>query len=63
LIAYYSGLAKEVSVKKGQAVESGKIIGVVDIVPSECSDDPHLHFAMKKNGKWASPLEIMGMLK
>jgi len=62
IIAYYSGLGKDVLVKKEQAVEADTVLGAVDMIPCESLDPPHIHFAMKKDGKWISPLHTMGMM-
>lgn len=56
----YCGLAKDVAVKADTVVKVGQIIGTVDEIPCEISLDPHLHFAMKIDGKWVDPLKTMG---
>jgi len=57
--AYYSGLDKDVTVKKGDRIEAGKQIGGIGKIPCEGSDPVHLHFAVKRGGKWVNPLELM----
>lgn len=59
IVTYYSGL-KDVSVKVGDKVKMGKVIGTVGEIPSEILDNSHLHFAATENGKWISPLELTG---
>ncbi len=62
LTSVYASLSKEVSVKAGQEVEAGEIIGTVGgTAHAEIKLDPHLHFAMKKNGKWVDPFDVMGV--
>ncbi|RGX56091.1 MULTISPECIES: TSUP family transporter [Anaerotruncus] len=56
----YCGLAKDVTVKQGDKVKVGQAIGVIGDIPCEISLDPHLHFAMKSDGKWVDPLKAMG---
>ncbi len=56
--AYYSGLG-QTSVKKGDKVKQGQQIGTIGIVPCESQDPPHLHLAMKKNGKFIDPLTVL----
>ena len=56
----YSSLADDVFVKKGQSVESGQSIGTVDnSTKIELAEDSHLHFAVKKDGKYVNPEEII----
>lgn len=56
----YSAL-EDISVKPGDSVKLGDIIGVVATVPSECNDENHLHIEALKDGKPVSPLEALGI--
>lgn len=56
--AYYCGLG-QTSVKKGASVKQGQQIGTLGVVPSESVDAPHLHLAMKKNGKYIDPASVL----
>lgn len=58
--SYYCGL-NDASVKAGDKVNAGKVIGTVGENPSECLDKSHLHFAIKSGDKWLSPLQAMGL--
>lgn len=61
LEVYYCGLAKELNVKAGQQVKQGEIIGKTsDTNVSEALQKPHLHLAVKENGKWIDPLSVVG---
>lgn len=60
ILASYCGLNKSPSVQKGDQVEAGKQIGVVDTIPSESVEAAHLHFAIEQNGVPISPLELTG---
>ena len=60
IIASYCGLNKSPSVQKGDRVEAGKQIGVVDTIPSESVEASHLHFAILQNDVPLSPLELTG---
>lgn len=52
----YSGLAEEVSVKIGDEVKAGDIIGALgETNLAEIDKDSHLHFAIKENGKFIDP--------
>ena len=52
----YFGLADDVAVSEGDPVNAGTIIGTVgESAECEISEQPHLHFAMKKNGSWTDP--------
>ena len=59
IMAFYCGLNTKPLVKTGEQVESGKQIGVIDTIPTECVEQPHLHFYMEKDGQPISPLEII----
>ncbi len=55
--SYYMGLAKNISVNKGQSVALGEVIGSVgNTAEIEQALPSHLHFAMKKDSNWIDPL-------
>ena len=56
----YSSLSSKVSVEKGQKVETGQAIGTVDTTAKiELAEESHLHFAVKKDGKYIDPESII----
>lgn len=57
--AYYCGLGETTLVKTGDTVETAQEIGSIKSVPSEIVEPTHLHFAIKKDGKWVDPMEIL----
>lgn len=57
-VCIYSGFGS-VNVEKGDSVESGTKIGVIGTVPFEASDENHIHFQLKINGKYADPLSFI----
>lgn len=57
--AYYCGLDKNISVKKGNKIKSGEDIGTIDKVPCEVLEDSHLHLCIFKDGKFIDPLLIL----
>lgn len=59
ITVYYSGLSPTTSVKEGDTVEPGTIIGAVYTVPSEILDEPHLHLGATKDGKWIDPQAVI----
>lgn len=59
--AKYCGFnAETLTVKKGDTVKSGALIGYLGTVPCEALDGAHLHFEILYNGKNVEPLELMG---
>ncbi|MDR0991700.1 MAG: M23 family metallopeptidase [Ruminococcus sp.] len=60
LVGYYSNLAADVPVTAGQGVSAGTVIGVAgSTADSEISEEPHIHFALKKNGVWIDPAALL----
>ena len=56
IITVYSGLSPEVSVKPGDKVKAGDVIGTLgETNLAEVNMDSHLHFSMKENGKFIDP--------
>ncbi len=55
----YSGLNSAVPISAGDRVIGKQAIGKVDSVPCEISDESHMHFAMKREGKWIDPAEVI----
>lgn len=61
IVSIYSDLTTAVSVKKGQSVEAGDVIGAVgQTAKCEIALVPHLHFAMMKDNQYVDPLATMG---
>lgn len=50
-----------ISLKSGDTVKLGDIIGKVTTVPSECNEESHLHIEALKDGKAVSVLEIINV--
>lgn len=56
----YCGLAKDLNVKAGAALKQGEIIGKTgDTNQAEMLQQPHLHLAVKRGGKWIDPLSVV----
>ncbi|NCC86561.1 MAG: M23 family metallopeptidase [Clostridia bacterium] len=58
LIAKYCGF-KSVSVKDGDVVQQGAVLGKLGEVPIEKAEVAHLHFETAINGKQVDPLAVM----
>ncbi len=60
LEVHYCGLAKELSIKTGQNVREGEVIGKTsDTCQAEILQQPHLHLAVKQGGKWIDPMSVI----
>ncbi len=59
IVAYYCGLENP-TVSKNDTVKAGVKIGELGTVPCECADATHLHIAVTREGKYISPLDIIG---
>lgn len=60
LTVEYCGLAKELSVKTGQEVQEGAVIGKTsDTCQAEIVQQPHLHLGVKQGGKWIDPMSVI----
>ena len=58
--SHYYGLAAALTVKEGDKVQSGQVIGSVgDTAQVEISMPSHLHFAVKRNGQWIDPVSFI----
>jgi murein DD-endopeptidase MepM/ murein hydrolase activator NlpD len=55
----YCGLNSAVPIGAGDRVIGKQAIGKVDSVPCEISDESHMHFAMKREGAWIDPAEVI----
>jgi len=56
----YSNLQSSDLVKAGQTVKRGEVIGGVGATASsEIAEPPHLHFEVKKDGKYVNPFDFM----
>jgi murein DD-endopeptidase MepM/ murein hydrolase activator NlpD len=64
LKSIYANLSDQVTVKKGQDIEAGTVVGCVGhTAMCEVSIAPHLHFAITKDGNYVDPLITMGQKK
>ncbi len=60
VMGYYYNLSSAVSVKEGDKVQSGQVIGAVgETAEIEAASGPHLHFGLKKNGEWIDPVSFI----
>ncbi len=62
--SFYYGLNQAVKVSKNQKVALGDTIGTVGgTAIIETAEESHLHFAMKKDGKWIDPAKTIQTIK
>ena len=59
ITARYCGLDKNVTVKEGDKVKQGQMIGAVGYIPAESAMPDHLHFECLKDEKYIDPLSLM----
>ena len=57
--AKYCGLKEKTSVKVGDIVSAGSLLGYVGEIPAECTDTPHLHLEFYKDGYSIDPTEFI----
>ena len=61
-ITIYSGLSDPAAVAVGDEVKAGDVIGTLgETNLAEIGENSHLHFAMKKDGKFIDPKEKLGL--
>ncbi len=61
---HYYNLAKALTVKVGDEVNAGTVIGSVgDTADIEANMEPHLHFAIKRAGNWIDPIDYISPSK
>ena len=56
----YCGLGNNPSVKKGETVKGGQVIGAINVVPSEIVEESHLHLEVRRGGELTEPLAALG---
>ena len=63
LTVVYKGLSSNVSVKEGDKVTKGQVLGVVSSFLAEKADGLHLHLELIKAGKLVNPLDYFSFNK
>lgn len=62
LIVKYCGLDDSVSLKKGDSVKKGEIIGKIGLLPIESADGAHVHIETTVDGNAVNPLEALNLM-
>ena len=58
--SYYANLKASVTVKEGQSVKLGDVIGNVgETADIERAEESHLHFGVRKDGEWVDPMSLI----
>ena len=60
IIATYSGLQKDSTLKPGATVKANEKIGLLGEIPIEKDDGIHLHLEIMKDGNAVSPSDYLG---
>lgn len=58
IVSFYAHLKSKVTLKVGEQVQQGKVIGEVGETGN--ATFPHLHFEMRQNGKLLNPAKLYG---
>lgn len=61
VISRYAGITP--SVKKGDKIEAGGVLGTLGEVPCESAMEPHLHLEMQVDNNPIDPLTVLGLSK
>lgn len=59
VVTIYCGLSKQLSVKEGDKVKLGQVLGLVGYIPAESLMPTHLHFECKQNGEYIDPMSLI----
>ncbi len=59
IVAAYCGLAKNVAVKKGDAVTTSQQLGAVGEIPCEIAEASHLHLKVTKDDQVIDPVTLL----
>lgn len=58
-VFYYCGLAEATEVSVGDIVSAGDSLGVLDTIPAEAEDGPHLHLEVKQDDVYLNPEDVL----
>lgn len=56
----YCGMSVTPTVKVGEEVKQGQVLGALGEIPCECVEESHLHLEVKKDGSYVDPMETLG---
>lgn len=62
LTVRYCGLQDNVSVKKGDTLKKGDVIGFAGNIPVESAEDKHIHLEAFINGKSVDPIDALNLM-
>ncbi|MEG1447810.1 MAG: M23 family metallopeptidase [Oscillospiraceae bacterium] len=58
-VSIYRGITAAKTLKTGEEIKQGAVVGTTSDIPCESQSDPHLHFEMKQDDKFINPTNFI----
>lgn len=59
VVSIYRGIEADKSLKTGEEIKQGSVVGTVNQIPCEMLSDSHLHFEIKQDDKFINPADFL----